>query len=86
MIDRLELNDRGSFLDNENEMVVGAIISEIGEKLFEDWNDSNLDEGTFYADYQIALLSDDNYLKGRFNQHYDLTPEDDEYLEWDEEK
>jgi hypothetical protein len=24
-------------------------------------------------------------LKGRFNQFYDLTPEDDEYLEWDEE-
>ena len=81
MADRLELNDRGSFLDDENEMVVGAIISEIGEKLFEDWNDSNLDEGTFYADWQIAMLSDDNYLKGRFNKHYDLTPEDDEYLE-----
>ena len=85
MADRLELNDRGSFLDDENEMVVGAIISEIGEKLFEDWNDSNLDEGTFYADWQIALLSDDNYLKGRFNQFYDLNKGDEYYLEWDEE-
>jgi hypothetical protein len=53
--------------------------------LFEDWNNSNLDEGTFYADWKIAELSNDNYLKGRFNQFYDLTPEDDEYLEWDEE-
>jgi len=86
MADRLELNDRGSFLDDENQMVVDATVIEIGQKLFEDWNDSNLDEGTFYADWQIALLSDDNYLKGRFNQFYDLTPEDDEYLEWDEEK
>ena len=86
MADRLELNDLGSFLDNENDMVVGAIISEIGEKLFEDWNDSNLNEGTFYAYWKIAELSDDNYLKGRFNQHYDLTPADEEYLEWDEEK
>ena len=80
MADRLELNDRGSFLDDENEMVVGAIISEIGEKLFEDWNDSNLDEGTFYADWRIAQLSDDNYLKGKFNQFYNLTPEDEEYF------
>jgi hypothetical protein len=86
MADRLELNDRGSFLDNENEMVIGAIIQEISEQLFEDWNNSNLDEGTFYADWKIAELSNDNYLKGRFNQFYDLTPEDDEYLEWDEEK
>ena len=86
MADRLELNDRGSFLDDENQMVIDATVIEIGQKLFEDWNDSNLDEGTFYADWQIALLSDDNYLKGRFNQFYDLTPDDDEYLEWDEEK
>ena len=86
MIDRLELNDRGSFLDDENQMVVDAEMVEIGLKLFEDWNSSNLDEGTFYADWKIAELSNDNYLKGRFNQFYDLTPEDDEYLEWDEEK
>ena len=85
MANRLDLNDRGSFLDDENQMVVDAICTEIGEKLFEDWNSSNLDEGTFYADQQIAILSDNNYLKGRFNQFYDLTPEDDEYLEWDEE-
>jgi hypothetical protein len=85
MANRLDLNDRGSFLDDESQGFVDAICSEIGEQLFEDWNSSNLDEGTFYADYQIALLSDNNYLKGRFNQFYDLTPEDDEYLEWDEE-
>ena len=85
MANRLDLNDRGSFLEDENQMVIDAEIVDIGLKLFEDWNSSNLDEGTFYADYQIALMSDNNYLKGRFNQHYDLTPEDDEYLEWDEE-
>jgi hypothetical protein len=85
MANRLDLNDRGSFLEDENQMVIDAEIVDIGLKLFEDWNSSNLDEGTFYADYQIALMSDNNYLKGRFNQFYDLTPKDDEYLEWDEE-
>jgi hypothetical protein len=86
MADRLELNDRGSFLDDENQMVVDAICTDIAEQLFEEWNNSNLDEGTFYADYQIASLSDNNYLKGRFNQFYDLTPKDEYYIEWDEEK
>jgi hypothetical protein len=86
MANRLELNDRGSFLDDENQMVVDAICTEIGEQLFEDWNQSNLDEGTFWADYQIALMCDSNYLKGRFNQFYDLNPNDQYYLEWDEEK
>jgi hypothetical protein len=85
MANRLELNDRGSFLDDENQMVVDAICTEIGEHLFEDWNNSNLDEGTFWADYQIALMCDSNYLKGRFNQFYDLNKDDEHYIEWDEE-
>ena len=77
--------EKGSFLDDENPMVVDAICYEIGMELFEDWNNSNLDEGTFWADYQIALRCDSNYLKGRFNQFYDLKPGDDEYITWDEE-
>lgn len=68
-----------SFLDNENEMLIGAIIQEISEQLFEDWNNSNLDEGTFYADYQIALMTDDRYIKSKFNEFYELTPDDVEY-------
>ena len=54
-------------------------------ELFNQWNDSNLDEGILYADWKIAQMSNDNYLKGRFNQHWELTPEDEYYLEWDEE-
>ncbi len=30
-------------------------------------------------------MCDSNYLKGRFNQFYDLNPGDDDYIEWDEE-
>ena len=33
-----------SFLDNENQMVVDAIIQELSEQLFEDWHNANLDE------------------------------------------
>ena len=75
-----------SFLENENQMVIDAIYQEIGEHLVEQWVQSNLDEGQLYADYCFAQMSDDNYIKGRFNQFYNLTPEDQYYLEWDEEK
>ena len=74
-----------SFLENENQMVIDAIYSEIGEQLVEDWVNSNLDEGQMYADFRFAEMSNDNYIKGRFNQHYNLTPDDQYYLEWDEE-
>ena len=74
-----------SFLDNENQMVVGAILSEIGDQLVENWLQENLNEGQLYADYQVALMSDNNYLKGRFNLFYNLQPNDEYYLEWNEE-
>ena len=75
-----------SFLENENQMVIDAIYSEIGDHLVEQWIQSNLDEGQMYADWCFASMSDSNYMKGRFNQFYDLKPEDQYYLEWDEEK
>jgi len=74
-----------SFLENENQMVIDAELQEIAEQLLDDWMNSNLDEGQLYADWRIADMSSNNYLKGRFNQHYDLTPDNQYYLEWDEE-
>jgi len=61
-----------SFLENENEMLIDAIYSEIGEQLVEDWMNSNLDEGQLYADWCFADMSNSNYLKGRFNQFHNL--------------
>ncbi len=75
-----------SFLENENQMVIDAEIQTIGEQLFTEWMDSNLDEGEFYADFRFAEMSDSNYLKGRFNLFYDLKPGEQYYLEYDEEK
>jgi len=59
--------DKGSFLENENQMVIDAEMQTIAEQLLDDWITTN-------------------YLKGRFNLFYDLKPEDDYYIEWDEEK
>ena len=70
-----------SFLDNENPLLIDAVFTEIAEQLFENWNSSNLDESDFYADYQIALMSGDKYIKEQFNNFYGLSPSDKEYLE-----
>jgi hypothetical protein len=75
-----------SFLENENQMVIDAELQTIAEQLLDDWIYENLNEGQFYSDWRIADMSDSNYLKGRFNQFYDLKPEDEYYIEWDEEK
>ena len=73
-----------SFLENENQMVIDAEYSYIGEQLVEDWVNSNLDEGQLFADYRFAEMCESNYLKGRFNQFYDLKPEDQYYIECEE--
>mgnify|MGYP003334319164 CR=1 FL=1 len=70
------------FLDamNINQMVIDAEIQTISEQLFEDWTNANLDEGTFYADYQIALMCDSKELKQAFNTYYELDEEDEYYV------
>ena len=74
-----------SFLDNENQMVIDAIIEEVSEQLFDDWNNANLDEGEMYADYRILELAGNNYLNRRFNEFYDLKEGDEYYLDFVEE-
>jgi hypothetical protein len=69
-------------MDNEDRMIVDSAIQQIGEHLFNEWNDSNLDEGILYADYQIAVMCDSDYLKRRYNEHWELTPDDEYYVEF----
>ena len=75
-----------SFMDNENQMVIDATLSEIADELLDNWMQSNLDEGILYADWQIASRCDSNYLKRRYNEHWELTPDEEFYVEFDEEK
>ena len=70
-----------SFLENENQMLIDAIYSEIGEQLVEDWINANLDEGQYYADLQVAYMSGDKYIRQKFNEFYELTPEDEDYFD-----
>jgi len=74
-----------SFLENENQMLIDSVYSDIGEQLVEDWVNSNLDEGQLYADWCVADMSNSNYLKGRFNEFHGLGPTDQYYLECEAE-
>jgi hypothetical protein len=75
-----------SFLEDENQMVIDIELQEIADQLLDDWIQSNLDEGQLYSDWRIADMSSSNYLKGRFNQFYDLKQGEQYYIEFDEEK
>jgi hypothetical protein len=41
---------------------------------------SNLDEGTYFADRRFAEMSGDKFLYDQFNKHYELTEDDEDYL------
>ena len=70
-----------SFLDNENQMLIDAVYTDIADHLVQEWINNNLDEGQLYSDYQIASMSSSNYLKDKFNKFYELIPDDQYYLE-----
>ena len=71
-----------SFLDamNINQMVIDAEATYIAEELFQQWTDSNLDEGTFYADYRFAEMCESEELKKAFNTYYELKEGDEYYV------
>ena len=73
----------GAF-DNVNEMVLDAVFTDIADHLLQEWINSNLDEGQYFADLQVAYLSGDKYLQKLFNEFYKLTPEDNDYFEVEE--
>ncbi len=69
-----------SFLEDVNQMVIDAAISDISEHLFDEWMNSNLDEGTYFADRRFAEMSGDKFLYDQFNKHYELKEDDEDYL------
>ena len=47
----------------------------------DEWNDSNCDEGTMYADYKIVEMAGTPYMKKRFNEYYELNAGEEYYFE-----
>jgi hypothetical protein len=70
-----------SFLEDVNQMVIDACYQDIAEQLLENWINSNLEEGQYYADKQFAWMSDDKFVQSEFNKFYNLTEIDEDYFE-----
>lgn len=70
-----------SAFENIGQHVKDAVFTDIAEHLLQQWIDSNLDEGEYYADKQIAILSGDSEFCKAFNEYYELTPQDEDYME-----
>ena len=70
-----------SFLEDVNQMVIDACYQEIAEQLLENWINSNLEEGQYYADKQFAWMSDDKFVQSEFNKFYNLTEIDEDYFD-----
>ena len=73
-----------SMFENESEGVVQLMFREVADQLFDEWNDSNCDEGTDYADYKIVEMVGTPYMKKRFNEYYELNVGDEYYFEVEE--
>jgi hypothetical protein len=69
-----------SFLEDVNQMVIDACYQDIAEQLLDDWINSNLDEGQYYADKQFAEMSGDEFIQSEFNKFYNLKEGDEDYL------
>ncbi len=73
--------DKASMFDSYPPHVTDVILQGIAENLLDSWMTSNADEGTFWSDYQIALMCDDDAVQKDFNEYWELTPDEDEYIE-----
>jgi hypothetical protein len=74
------MSDKPSMFDTYPKHVTDVILQGIADDLLDSWMNNNLDEGTFWADYQIAMMCDDDAVQKDFNEYYELTPDDDEYI------
>ena len=68
------------FSDKVGSDIVEDITKDIAYELFDSWNDSNLNEGSQYAEWQFFSYAG-NEIKRRYNEHYGYTKDDEYYLE-----
>ena len=68
-----------AFTDTLGEHILGAIQVDIEEHLFEQWNQSNLDEGTEYAEFRFIQFAPDN-VKQSYNEFYGYKEGDEYYV------
>ena len=67
------------FIDTIAEHITGAMQQEIGEDLFDQWSNKNLDEGAEYAEYEFMAYASPE-LKQQYNVYYGYVEGDEYYL------
>jgi hypothetical protein len=67
-----------SFLNNVDSFTVNKVYDAMAHHLFDTWIASWDDQ--YEIDKQLAYNSGDKAIKALFNKHYELAPEDIDYL------
>lgn len=67
------------FTEDMNQMLIDSIENDIKEQLFDDWNNSNLDEGEEYAEFKFMEFAPDN-VRQSYNEYYGYVEGDDYFL------
>lgn len=67
------------FGDTVNQMVLDYIQVEIQEHLFDEWQNSNADEGDAYMEYKFFSFADDETMEA-YNKFYGYKEGDEFYL------
>ena len=69
-----------SFTDYLDDDLRFDLFEGISNVLFDQWNDSNLNEGLLYADFRIAEMSGVPDIITAYNQHWNLKEGDEYYV------
>jgi hypothetical protein len=68
------------FTDSLGEHIMGAIQVDIEEHLFEQWNNTNLDEGVEYAEHEFISFAGPE-IKKSYNEFYGYKEGDEYYFD-----
>jgi len=63
------IEDADRFGDGVAQHITDAIENDIANSLYENWRDTNLDEGIAYAEWQFFSYADRN-IKDKYNEFY----------------
>ena len=74
-------NDKPSMFDDMPQHIQDSVMQECQEQLFNSWLEMHLDEGMLFADWQMASMSDDDSVRQRFNEYWEIEKDEEFYLE-----
>jgi hypothetical protein len=75
-----------SFLEDQNQMWIDALIEDVKEALFEDWANAQLDESEAYHEHRLMEHASED-MQQKYNEYYGYGYDDEFYFvkenEWD---